>query len=51
MFYKALGMAVWKLALAYLRQRYGRPLRIAALLGVAAVLAGAIAARSSGDSD
>jgi hypothetical protein len=49
MFYKALGFAVWKLGVAYVRRRYGRQLRIAALLAVAAVLAGFIASRS-GDS-
>jgi hypothetical protein len=46
MFYKALGFAVWKLGVAYVRRNYGRQLRIAALLGIAAVLAGFIAARS-----
>jgi hypothetical protein len=44
--YKALGFAVWKLAVAYIRRRYGRKLRIAALLGIASILAGYLAARS-----
>jgi hypothetical protein len=48
MFYKALGFAVWKLAMAYLRQRFPRRLRVAALLGVASiVVAGYLATRSS----
>jgi hypothetical protein len=56
MFYRLLGMAVWKGAMLYFRQRYsGRPpaRRIAALGGLLVVGAvGAIlAARSGGDSD
>jgi hypothetical protein len=44
MFYRLLGMAVWKVVTAYVRQRYGRQLRTAAVLvvltgGVAAYLA------------
>jgi hypothetical protein len=47
-FYKALGFAVWKLATAYVRRRYGRKLRIAAAVGVASIVAaGYLAARSS----
>ena len=50
MFYKALGFAVWKLGVAYLRRRYGRSLRLAAVLGVLGVLAaGAYAATRSTD--
>jgi hypothetical protein len=47
MFYRLLGMAVWKFATAYLRQRYGRQLRAAAVLGVLTIgVAGYLAARS-----
>ena len=47
MFYKALGFAVWKLAVAYVRRRYGRKLRVAALVGIASIgVAGYLAARS-----
>jgi hypothetical protein len=50
MFYKALGMAVWKLAVAYLRQRYGRPVKIAVVVGIAlAAAAGYRAARSGAE--
>ena len=41
MFYKALGFAVWKLGVAYLRRRYARTARIAALVGIACLLAAA----------
>jgi hypothetical protein len=48
MFYKALGFAVWKLGIAYLRRRYARTARIAAVLGVVSILAaGYLATRSS----
>jgi hypothetical protein len=47
MFYRLLGMAVWKAAVAYVRQNYGRRLRAAAALTVlGVVVAGFIAARS-----
>ena len=39
MFYKALGFAVWKLAMKYLRQRYGQYRKPAAALTVAAAIA------------
>jgi hypothetical protein len=46
--YKALGFAVWKLAVAYVRRRYGRKLGVAAVLGVASIaIAGYLAGRSS----
>jgi hypothetical protein len=49
-FYKALGFAVWKFALAYVRQQYGRRIRIALILGAASLAAaGYLAARSSDD--
>jgi hypothetical protein len=49
MFYKALGFAVWKLGVAYVRRRYARQAKIAALLGLASVVvaAGYLATRSS----
>ena len=47
MFYKLLGMAMWKFASAYVRQNYGRQIRIAAIGGIAAVaIAGYLATRS-----
>jgi hypothetical protein len=47
MFYRLIGMAVWKFATAYLRQRYGRRLRTVAVLAVLTVgVAGYLAARS-----
>jgi hypothetical protein len=47
-FYKALGFAVWKLAIAQLRRRYARPAKIAVVLGLASLLGAAyIATRSS----
>jgi hypothetical protein len=47
MFYRLLGMAVWKAATAYVRQRYGRQLRTAAVLGLLSLaVAGYLAARS-----
>jgi hypothetical protein len=48
MFYKALGFAVWKLGIRYLRRRFGRGLRVAAVLGVmSAAAAGYLATRSA----
>jgi hypothetical protein len=47
MFYRLLGMAVWKLGTAYVRRNYGRQLRAAAVLAVLSVgVAGFLAARS-----
>jgi hypothetical protein len=47
MFYRLLGMAVWKAATAYVRRNYGRRLRAAAALVVLSVaVAGFLAARS-----
>ena len=47
MFYKLLGMAMWKFASGYVRQNYGRQIRIAAIGGIAAVaIAGYLATRS-----
>jgi hypothetical protein len=48
MLYKALGFAVWKLGVAYVRRNYGRQLRIAAALGIVALgVGGYLATRSS----
>ena len=49
MFYKALGFAVWKLGIAYLRRRYGRHVKLVAVLGLASVAAAAYLAARSGD--
>jgi hypothetical protein len=38
MFYRAIGFAVWKMAMAYLRQRYGHLRKPAAALTVAAAI-------------
>jgi hypothetical protein len=50
MFYKALGFAVWKLAMKYLRQRYGRYRKPALALTVAAAI-GAIYVATRGDDE
>jgi hypothetical protein len=48
MLYKALGFVVWKFAVAYVRRRFARQLRIAAALGVVTLAAaGYLATRSS----
>jgi hypothetical protein len=47
MFYRLLGMAVWKLATAYIRQRFRRRLRTMAVLAALTVgVAGYLATRS-----
>jgi len=47
MFYRLLGMAVWKIGVRYVRRNYGRQLRAAfALLVLAIAVAGYLAARS-----
>ena len=47
MFYKLLGMAVWKFATGYVRQNYGRQLQATVALVVLAVgVAGYTAAKS-----
>jgi len=47
MFYRLIGMAVWKLAVAYIRHTYRRRLRSAVSLAVVGVaVAGYLAARS-----
>ena len=38
-FYRGLGFAVWRMAMLYLRQRYGRYRKPAAALTVAAAIA------------
>jgi asparagine N-glycosylation enzyme membrane subunit Stt3 len=48
MFYKALGFAVWKLGVAYMRRRYARQAKVGAMLMlVSLVAAGYMAKRSS----
>jgi hypothetical protein len=49
MFYKFLGMVVWKFAISYVRQNYGRQLRIAAVLGLVALGVGGYLAARSGE--
>ena len=52
MFYKLLGMLVWKLAKSYLRQRYGSVMAPKSLLvgaGVLAIAGIVMAARQLGD--
>ncbi len=47
MFYKLLGMVVWKFASGYVRQNYGRQLRATvALIALAVGVAGYTAAKS-----
>jgi hypothetical protein len=48
MFYKALGMVIWKLATAELRRRYARQAKVgAALMVVSLVAVGYMAKRST----
>jgi membrane-associated protease RseP (regulator of RpoE activity) len=49
MFYKLLGMVVWKFAVGYVRQNYGRQLRVAAALGLIALGVGGYLAARSGE--
>ena len=49
MFYRLLGMAVWKIGMRYVRRNYGRQLRAAFALGVLAVVAGGYFASRSGE--
>jgi hypothetical protein len=51
MFYKALGYVVWKFALTYVRQTYGRKIRMGLIAGAVGglFLAGYLASRSSDD--
>ena len=47
MFYRLLGMAVWKAGVGYVRRTYGRQLRAAFALGVLTIgVAGYLATRS-----
>jgi hypothetical protein len=47
MFYRLIGMAVWKFASAYVRQRYSRKLRAGlALVVLSVAVAGYLASRS-----
>jgi asparagine N-glycosylation enzyme membrane subunit Stt3 len=48
MFYKALGFAVWKLGVAYMRRRYARQAKVGAMLMLVSLVAvGYMAKRSS----
>ena len=49
MFYRLIGMAVWKFATAYIRQKYGTRLRAAAVVGVLSVAVGGYLASRNGD--
>jgi len=40
-FYKALGFAVWKLGVAYVRRRYARTAKITVVLGLVSLVAAA----------
>jgi hypothetical protein len=48
-FYKAIGYAVWKLAVAYLRQRFGRLVKPGAAAAVAGALLAVYIARRNDD--
>ena len=50
MFYKALGFTVWKLGTAYLRRRFARTARIAAVIGLVSIAAAGYFAARSGSS-
>jgi hypothetical protein len=48
MFYKALGFAVWKLGVAYMRRHYARQAKVGAMLALVSLVAvGYMAKRSS----
>ena len=49
MFYKALGYAVWKLAMKYLRERYGGFVKPGAAAATAAALIAVYVATRGGD--
>ena len=49
MFYRFIGMAVWKFASAYIRNKYGRQLRAGAALGVLTIGVAAYLAARSGE--
>jgi hypothetical protein len=49
MFYKLIGMAVWKFASAYIRSNYGRQLRTAFVLAVLSVVVGGYLASRGSD--
>jgi hypothetical protein len=49
MFYKLLGMVIWKFATGYVRQNYGRQLRVAAALAVLGLGVGGYLATRSGE--
>jgi hypothetical protein len=49
MFYRFIGMAVWKFASAYIRRNYGRQLRAGAAAGLLTIAVAAYLATRSGD--
>ena len=49
MFYRALGYAVWKLAMTYLREQYGRFVKPGAAVATAAALIAVYVATRGGD--
>jgi hypothetical protein len=49
MFYKLIGMVIWKFASSYVRQNYGRQLRAAAALAVLSIAVGGYLATRSGE--
>jgi hypothetical protein len=49
MFYRLLGMAVWKIGIRYVRRNYGRQLRTALALAVLSVAVGGYLAARSGE--
>jgi hypothetical protein len=49
MFYRLLGMVVWKVGVRYVRRNYGRRLRAALVLGVLSVAVAGYLASRSGD--
>jgi hypothetical protein len=50
MFYKALGFAVWKLGVAYVRRNYGGQIRVAIVVAIVSVLAAGYLAARYGES-
>jgi hypothetical protein len=51
MFYKALGFAVWKIGVAYMRRRYARQAKIGLALALVSLVAVGYMARRSTESE
>jgi hypothetical protein len=47
MFYKALGFAVWKIGVAYMRRRYARQAKVGVVLVLVSLLAAGYLAKRS----